>query len=354
MALNDCTMTLRHPLHFLSPDDQVWPELRNPDIHEIDAQILSERSGGILHNWVLRTYYQLRLVGAPVTLSSQLRPEAINIAASRDFGRRQRKLGSFVVIPQADAHHVQLADFRIMQNGLMGAPDNVAIWHWPQPGIIPRDPARGTKIERLSFKGRLLNLDPVFHEDAFRAELAVRGIEFEIDAFAGERGQHTWNDYATSDAALAVRNLTEYDARKKPASKLVNAWLAELPAILGPEPAFQELRRSQYDFLEVRTPREVLEAIAHLQANPDVYTAMVENGRTRQTEFDDTAVTGMWLQALNGPIAHAFEAWQSQPVWTKAAHVYGGILREKGAKAEDMRAVHHGTRILDTRPAESA
>lgn len=340
-------MTLRHALHFLSPDDQVWPELRDPNIHEIDPQTLSERSGGILHNWVLRTYYQLRLIGIPVTVSSQLRPDAINVAASRDFGRKHRKLGSFVVIPQADAHHVQLADFRIMQNGLMAAPDNVAIWHWPQPGIIARDPARGTRIERLSFKGRLLNLDEAFHSDEFRTELAARGIEFEIDAFAGERGQHTWNDYAASDAVLAVRNLTEYDARKKPASKLVNAWLADLPAILGPEPAFQELRRSQYDFLEVRSPRETLEAIEHLQANPDVYTAMIKNGQTRKAEFDESAVTAMWLDALNGPIADAFEAWRRKPLWSKAAHVYGGILRENRAKADDRHAVHQGTRILD-------
>jgi hypothetical protein len=47
-----------------------------------------------------------------------------------------------------------------------------------------------------------------------------------------------WHDYSTDDLVLAVRDLTEKDALVKPASKLVNAWIAGVPALLGPEPAF--------------------------------------------------------------------------------------------------------------------
>lgn len=339
---------LRFPLHCVCPAEVVWPELQGWDGSTIDPQILSERSGGILHSWVLRTYYQLRLAGEEVSLSPELRPDAINLASVRDFGRSQRRLNAFVAIPQGDAHHAMLADFRILQNGLHPTDATSAvIWHWPQPGILARDQGRGTTVGRLCYKGRLLNLDAAFKSDAFGAELKALGVEFEVDAYSGLRGEHSWNDYEAADAVLAVRNLTEYDARKKPASKLVNAWMAELPALLGPEPAYQELRRSRYDYLEVTTPRDVISAIAHLRDNPDVYTAMVKNGRARRAEFTEPSLTDLWRDTLNGPIGDAFAAWQSRSLWTRATHVYSGILREKGAKKRDRAAVRVGRRLLD-------
>ena len=340
---------LRYPLHCVCPSEVVWPELQGWDGSAIDPQILSKRSGGILHSWVLRTYYQLRLAGEEVTLSPDLRPDAINLASVRDFGRKQRRLDAFVAIPQGDAHHAMLADFRILQNGLHPTDATSAvIWHWPQPGILPRDPGRGTTVERLCYKGRLLNLDDAFKSDAFGAELEGLGVTFDVDAYSGLRGEHSWNDYLAADAVLAVRNLTEYDARKKPASKLVNAWIAELPALLGPEPAYQELRRSQYDYLEVKTPRDVINAISHLRDNPDVYAAMVKNGQARRMEFSEPNLTDLWRDTLNGPVAEAFSAWQKRPLWGRMPHVYGGILREKGSKKRDRAAARSGRRILDT------
>ena len=339
---------LNQPVHFLCPDDVVWPELQDWDGTTIAPEILSKRSGGILHSWVLRTYYQLRLVGAPVTLGSQPRPEAINIASPRDFGRSQRKLDSFVVIPQGDAHHVMLADFRIMQNAVRPASDDAAvIWHWPQPGIVPRDPSRGDQVTQLCYKGRLLNLDDAFKSDAFLADLKGLGVSFEVDAYSGLRGAHDWNDYAASDAVLAVRNLTQYDASKKPASKLINAWVADVPALLGPEPAYRELRRSEHDYLEVRTPRDVIEAISALRNSPDLFRAMVAAGQARRPEFQEPSLTKLWLDTLNGPIAERFTRWQRQSILTRAAKVYGGILREKGSKKRDMQAVRSGARILE-------
>lgn len=339
---------LKHHVHFVCPDDVVWPELQNWDGTKLDDQVLSDRSGGILHSWLLRTYYQLTLVGEKLTVSSQLRPDAINFVSVRDFGRRQRDMKSFIVAPQGDAHHSQIANFRILQNGVRGQdPMTSVVWHWPQPGIIPRDPARQDRVTQLCYKGRLLNLDEAFRSETFTTELQNLGVSYEIDAYNGLRGEHNWNDYRHSDAVLAVRNLTVYDAAKKPASKLVNAWFADLPAILGPEPAYRELGTSGEDYIEVRTPRDALDALAALKDNPDLYRKIVENGRKQREKYTEPALTTLWIDILNGPVSDAFEAWQQTSVFIRTFSSLKGILKEGSARTKDQAAFAAGARLLD-------
>ena len=45
-------------------------------------------------------------------------------------------------------------------------------------------------------------------------------------------------------------------------SKLINAWLAGCPGILGPESAFQQLRESELDYIEARTVDDIVNAVA--------------------------------------------------------------------------------------------
>jgi len=57
-----------------------------------------------------------------------------------------------------------------------------------------------------------------------------------------------WPDFREADLILAVRPGDRRRATNKPASKLVNAWLAGVPALLGPEVAYRELRRSELEW----------------------------------------------------------------------------------------------------------
>lgn len=341
-------MQLKHHVHFFCPDEIVWPELHNWSGTRIDDQTLSDRSGGILHSWVLRTYYQLRLAGETVTLSSSLRRDAINIVSVRDFGRKQRDPLAFLVIPQGDAHHSQLANFRILQNGVRPPDENASvIWHWPQPGIIPRDPSRGDRFETLCFKGRLNNLDDSLKSESFTTELEKLGVFFDVDAYLGLRGEHNWNNYSDADAVLALRNLTHYDAAKKPASKLVNAWFADTPALLGPEPAYRELGTPGEDYLEIRSASDALQAITALRGNPSLFWKIVENGRRLRENYADAALTKLWIETLNGPVSDAFGRWQSYPAWQKIMKTIPGLLAEKQAKQKDRMSYINGSRLLE-------
>ena len=87
-----------------------------------------------------------------------------------------------------------------------------------------------------------------------------------------------WNDYSEIDVIVAIRPNTSSQYPNKPASKLVNAWRAGIPAILGPEIAYREVRKSELDYIEAKNRYEVARAIRRLKDSPELYAGMVENG----------------------------------------------------------------------------
>jgi hypothetical protein len=308
---------------------------------------MSELSGGISNNWIARTYYIFHRAGYPVSLSSRLEHAAINIVATDTFGRRDRQPHPFVAAVRGDFHDCQLANFVIEQNFLgPPRPRHAGIYHWPQPGLVPRDRERGARLETVVFKGHDCNLDQSFRDPAFLRQLDRLGMRLVIDAREKVTGKHRWHDFEAADAVLAVRNLTEADARVKPASKLVNAWFAEVPAILGPEPAFQDIRRSALDYIEVTSPQEALDALERLKSDPALYRAMVENGRARRSEFTEAEILRRWVDLLNGPIFEAYTAWHRKALARKAAEIGLAFVKEPFAKRRHARDIRVGRRIL--------
>lgn len=337
---------LVHPVHFICPEDRIWPELRSDPTRRLTQDEIALRCIGPLDCWVIRSYYELLQAGHDVTISGRLRADAINVAENYQFGRKQRSVRPFVAIARADGHDPQLANFTILQNGVCGSEKpHCTIPHWRQAGIKQRDAARENRIERITFKGASVNLAEQFRTPDFRQSLAETGVELDV---GGERSDgQFWADYRHSDLVLAVRNMTEYDSFIKPASKLVNAWWAELPALLGPEPGFREMRQSELDYFEVRGPEDVISVIGKLRDTPDLYRQMVENGRKRRQEYSDRAFAGKWVEALNGPIAREFERWTGRNLLFKAHWVLKMILQEPHTKSAHRDRVLNGPRLLD-------
>ena len=87
-----------------------------------------------------------------------------------------------------------------------------------------------------------------------------------------------YSDYREVDVILAVRPGTRYDIDLKPATKLYNAWMAGCPALLSTESAYREVRRSEYDYEEVDTADEAIEAVRRLAA--EFYGRVMRYGTT--------------------------------------------------------------------------
>ncbi|MGB3511923.1 MAG: hypothetical protein WBA93_22330 [Microcoleaceae cyanobacterium] len=88
-----------------------------------------------------------------------------------------------------------------------------------------------------------------------------------------------WNDYTNLDVIVAARSF-DYNNHypNKGSIKLINAWHSGVPAILTPELGFMAERKTDLDFIIIRSSQEALGAICRLKKNPELYQKMVDNG----------------------------------------------------------------------------
>ena len=335
--------------HFVIPHADVVAQLRakagRVPVDELSQELRRSDSSG----WSVTTYLRLLEHGLDVTCGTAPESGLVNICETRSLGARMWSADRFLVAIRGDAYRTRMAEFWISQSPTRPVtPVADWVWYWPQPGLKPRDADRGSRVERVSCKAVLRNLDPAFRDDAFQTALAERGLTYETPASekSGDL-QAFWRDYGTTDVVLAVRNMTAYDATGKPPSKLVNAWHAGVPALLGPEPAFETLRRSPLDFLTVRAPDEALDALDRLRGDPTLYADMVRNGRARAAEFTDAAVAAQWRRLLEGPVADAFARWRAAPAWRRRLTFPFRLAEDRAAWRLHRYRVRNGPRILD-------
>jgi hypothetical protein len=327
-------LALPRPVYFVAPGASALSALvpRTPRPDACAAAPFLRALGESRHDvaWLLQTYLQLAARGLPVALRETFVEDAVCVHLSplsapwgdpwpdapptlggalrrfpaldaREVGHRSFRVALSLDRPVAHTGHV-----RIFQNPVAArAYDGLFVPHWPQPGLVPRDPARGDRLEDVCFMGLADNLDPVLRSDAFRARLLARGFRWHMPGALG------WHDYRHCDALVAVRGraVPQCMLRLKPASKLVNAWRAGVPAVLGAEPAYAALRQSALDYVEAESEDDVLRALVALRSQPGRVRAMREHGRVRSRAFDEDAVCARWVQVLAGPVESAYRRW---------------------------------------------
>ena len=268
--------------------------------------------------WILATYLRLKAAGAAVELAATPPDEGLVVL----HGKHKRRLaGEIARLRRARVAMVRgdlggslaAADFEIVQNGSSAdSRRRFHLPHWPQPGLQPRDERRGDRLERVVFKGFLANLHPELRDASWAELLAARGLVWDVDAvrFSNEEASRAllrWPDFREVDAVLAVRP-PGGDVARKPAAKLYNAWLAGVPALLGPEPAYRECRRSELDYLEVEGREAARAAVDRLLGEPGLYRAMIDNGRSRAGEVSVAATTAAWRELLERTLPAAIAA----------------------------------------------
>lgn len=259
-----------------------------------------------------QSYIRLRDAGYPVRLVNRPPDKGIVVVFGPNIGqlledcRDHRRL--LIVCLQADRRlpQILLADVIVRHNshGTDGH-RRVFMPNWVQGGLVKRDPSRGTRIHTIDYKGRTSELHPMFSSDTWEQFLHARGVDFVIDnvgelktRYTFHRGAMRWNDYSDVDLVLAVRPDLDDPYLEKPAVKLINAWTAGVPALMGPEYAYRELRRSELDYVEVDSLDSACAAVDRLLAEPDHYQAMVENGLERARDYTVERNLERWERLL--------------------------------------------------------
>lgn len=257
--------------------------------------------------WIGQTYLQLKKRGYPVTLTSEVPSSGVVVSHADHVTTliAHRKLLSdlTIVSTRADRKPHPYADFEVVQNVHSAVSHHeFYIQHWPQPGLIPRDAQRGTRIENVAFKGSMQEMAPAFSAPEWSSTLQQHDMNWTCDTAAWEGNaasyETKWNDYAETDVIIALRKNPLHAYSNKPASKLINAWLAGVPAILGPEQAYRELRQSLLDYIEVTSSEEAAAALIKMKSEPQLYEAMVENGRRRANEVMADECAKAWAKLL--------------------------------------------------------
>ncbi len=326
----------------------------HPDADALNASDLPELddAGAFVRGedaWVFQTWLRLLRAGRATELACAAPSDGLLVFHTKHRAEVRRLPGlrasaALLVAIRADGSASDFADFEILQNGRYA--DGVrrfAIPFWPQPGLRPRDPARGDAVRSVAFKGFHANLHPAFLAPRWEEELRRRGIEWQLDApeFHRDRSRKLnvdWGDFRTVDVFLGVRPPGPRLHASKPASKLVNAWTAGTPALLGPEWAYRELRRDPTDYFEVDSPEAALRAIDRLRDEPGLYRACVERGFRRAPEFSADAVLRRWETLLFETIPARAAARRPAPAGGRRAPLW---LRDAAGRT---------TRILRAQP----
>lgn len=320
MSNDSALPPLPYPVYFVRNDPELCEALASVSTMPPFEQFYRPASGGS-SSWIVQTYLQLKCRGLDVRLVPHYIPDSICVVSREELMKRSLlkrclPFRCYLVVCQQDRPRPSICEHRVVQNRMnVLAETDHYLPHWPQPELKARSPERGDRVENVVFKGRWYYLPESYKDQNFIAQLKASGFTFSTDA-DHHVDLRDWTDYSEADVLLAVRHRSDLYLESKPPTKLINAWLAGCPALLGPEPAYQELRQSELDYIEVNSPEDVLQALERLRNEPGLYQAMVENGWQRAKSFTPSVLASLWRDLLAGAVAAGYKRWRDQPsVW---------------------------------------
>jgi hypothetical protein len=303
-------------------DPQRWPQGAIPTAPGVPWT--GYRFG--LYIWTIQTALYLQRAGYACEISSELPDDGI-VVAHREcctFGGAKllpdrRRL---LIAITADYEPYLQANLQIVQNPAQ------AYWyknchfmlHWPEPAVKPRQPS--PRFMNISYIGFVSQLSPELQTEEWAREVQSLGLNWSPriegfhydDPLSYEFGDGSWTDLSEVDAVVAVRGFSSYPTfDHKPASKLINCWLAGVPAILGAESAYRALWKSKLDYIEVHSKEEVIEALVKLRDNPELRAAMIDNGMQRAKEVNADATAKRWIRFLNEIAIPSYQYWVETP-----------------------------------------
>ena len=270
------------------------------------------------YNWTIQTFIYLSSNCFSCKLTASLPDEGIVIAHS-DFVSNSFRPSSNTFIAEIKPDRslrCKFANFVIVQNKHDPIVENpfvksAFVNYWPQPGLIARDPKRGARFKNICFMGNPKQF--IQETDALAHGISKLGLNWIMVP------RKMWNDYRQVDCVVAVRppeprtpdvwDSAQFSLNRKPATKLYNAWMAGVPAILSPDIAFQDIKESELDFLEARDVPEILERIKLLVSNADLRRSIVENGKRRAKEFEVSKTVQRWIEILEQQIIPEYVRW---------------------------------------------
>lgn len=209
----------------------------------------------------------------------------------------------------------------------------------PQRGLVPRNAGSVERIQTVALKCNPENLPEELADPAIDAALGSAGAELWIDMPTHTDGaDQRWHDFAAVDAVLCARRGVPAKERRKPATKLINAWVAGCIPLATREPAYLELGRHGEDVWFLDTLAQLSQTVGYLNETPDALARLAEGVERRRREFEPAGVLALWRDLLDGLARAGDASSEAQPyVRSTATRVQIAAWR--------LRSFHHGARV---------
>lgn len=294
------------PIYFYAPD-----KITQKNIEQNQDQWTGHHSN--FTAWIAQTYFHLKKTGFPCQIATEIPEKGILIADRDTLANNYPFLDKVMLICiQSDKEYHPSAHLHVVYNPLTWEKTKNSIWnpylinHWPMPGLIPRDKKRQTLVENISYIGTKSQLAPELKSEKWQQKLLSLNLKWQP---VWESESLDWNNYKYLDIIIAARSFDSNKYPNKGSIKLINAWHAGVPAILTPELGFLAERKTELDFIIVRSLSETIDAIHKLQNSPELYEKMVKNGLERAQEFTIEKITNQWITFLTEVALPSYENW---------------------------------------------
>ncbi|BET24769.1 hypothetical protein EV673_3170 [Limnobacter thiooxidans] len=267
------------------------PHLSDLSVDEFSLNDFPYWLGGAV-NWVLRAYVNLKENYPNSTVSYSLCESSINIIHVRTLRELGGKKGCYCVVIRADYRRLYDCDVEIVQNIRQAnySRKRFYITYWALPRIIKRVNRWPPRV--IGYAGRLgpNNLDEKVVN--YLNEQFGKLIEFRIIP------NELWHDASDIDIYLAYRNRASRHSINKPPSKLINAWLSEVPLIAGMDIAYRDLGIHGADYLACDGVDQLISSVDRLLNDKEFYERIVRNGVLRSSAYSDTVITEEWIRVV--------------------------------------------------------
>lgn len=267
-------------------------------------------------SWCLQTYkFLLKRSSLILSCSNQLKKECINLIHSEHLLKIKGSFSYFIVCIQADFPKRNWACYHIVQNKHQLTLNTSYITHWTQPGLIKRNPSR-TGVKKIAYAGQTKNGKLELSNLAGSIdEWKTLFKKYNIEFAAIEKSN--WHDLADVDVLIGIRTFDKNPHNRKPPTKLLNSWQANIPFIGGHDSAFKQIGTPGEDYLIAETAEDVLKWVLRLKEDAAFYNKLVRNGLAKSKNYTKEVIVAQWEETLKGNVLKRYENWLKETWYEK-------------------------------------
>ncbi|MES2865892.1 glycosyltransferase [Microbacterium profundi] len=175
----------------------------------------------------------------------------------------------------------------------------------PQRGVLPRDPARGEGLQSVALKAFSYNV-PRWLDDDFVRSVERLGYSLRVDTEESGR----WNDFSDVDVVLCTHPDDLDDERRKPPTKLIAAWSANVIPICGDYIGYREIGDATTMVIADRDADGYLEALRRLRDDPSLVAQVRASMPEAASRFStDRVIDGYVAAIARAPRAKRHQAF---------------------------------------------